>query len=67
MEYLYNENAKVEITKLVEAEAYDFLNLNVFERTKYLNQHFQILKDALKAKLNKEEFDDFGLPLQDEV
>jgi len=39
----------------------------VFERTKYLNQHFQILKDALKTKLNKEEFDDFGLPLQDEV
>ena len=37
---LYNDTAKVEVVPLSHVDQYDFLNLNVVERTNYLNQHF---------------------------
>jgi len=42
--------------------SYDFFNLNSVDRTYYLNQHFNLLKDGLKTQLGVESFDELGLP-----
>jgi len=47
--------------------SYDFFNLNSVDRTYYLNQHFNLLKDGLKTQLGVESFDELGLPFQDEI
>ncbi len=64
---LYNENAKVEIIPLQTVDPYDFFNLNAIERTNCLNAHFQIIKERLRKQLGIEQFDEFGLPVHDEI
>lgn len=64
---LYNAQAKVDIVPLQTVDPYDFFNLNAVERTNCLNAHFQIIKERLRKQLNIDQFDEFGLPVHDEI
>lgn len=64
---LYNEEARVEIEVLGEREQFDFFNLTAVERANCMNQHFEVLQKSLKEQLKIDQFDEFGLPLHDEV
>ena len=63
---LYNETSKVEVVA-EPVQSYDFLNLNEKLRTHYLNEHFNITRDRFLKQLNISQFDEFGLPVHDEV
>lgn len=63
---LYNEKALVEIT-VDPVQDYDFMYLSTFERTRALTQHFARLKERLEQEMGVPAFDEFGLPVHDEV
>ena len=63
----YNENCQVEIEILDDwkVQPYDIFNLTNQSRTQCLHAQFEELEQILKKDLQTEEFEDFGLPIQE--
>lgn len=64
---LYNESCKVDVEPLEESmvDKYDFFNLTTQMRSNYLHSQFEVVEDVLKTQLKAEQFEEFGLPVQD--
>ena len=46
---------------------YDFFNLNSNTRLNVMQNHFEEIETILKGQLKTENFDEFGLPIPDNV
>ena len=62
---MYNDKASVEITVRNNIEAFDIFNLTSAGRVLSNERHFEVVHKALKDQLKVEQFDDYGLPVQD--
>ena len=64
---IYNENCAVHVEVIEEnkVQPYDIFNLTNQLRTQYMQSQFEEIEQILKKDLKAEEFEEFGLPIQD--
>ena len=62
---LYNEKGTIDVQVMSNVQSYEIFNLTAAKRVINLEKHFEAIQTVFKEQMRVEQFDEYGLPVED--